>query len=190
MLNSAYAAVCLVSCWLVNSWLRTCQSVQLPASAVLGLANPQPTKLWFGHPILGAPKQSGDWTAVWWTGDWRGQGLPWLAVRPTGASQPVGLSVAALCEDHLSASSLNVSIMLPLTLITGGLWPRQAYPTGLFEVALALPQTWSILALRNVMLKGMDVSEPSVYLGMLVPAVWILVIGLLAVFVLAAKYAT
>ncbi|CAG0919840.1 unnamed protein product [Notodromas monacha] len=36
------------------------QLVQLPARAVLGLANPQPTKLWFGHPIVWVPKQSGD----------------------------------------------------------------------------------------------------------------------------------
>ncbi|CAG0912854.1 unnamed protein product [Notodromas monacha] len=35
------------------------RSVQPPARAVLGLPNPQPTKLRFGHPIVGAPKQSG-----------------------------------------------------------------------------------------------------------------------------------
>ncbi|CAG0921425.1 unnamed protein product, partial [Notodromas monacha] len=34
------------------------RSVQPPARAVLGLPNPQPTKLRFGHPIVGAPKQS------------------------------------------------------------------------------------------------------------------------------------
>ncbi|CAG0916226.1 unnamed protein product, partial [Notodromas monacha] len=34
-----------------------CQSVQPPARAVLGLANPQSTKLRSGHPIVGAPKQ-------------------------------------------------------------------------------------------------------------------------------------
>ncbi|CAG0921244.1 unnamed protein product [Notodromas monacha] len=33
--------------------------VQPPARAVLGLANPQPTKLRFGHPIVRAPEQSG-----------------------------------------------------------------------------------------------------------------------------------
>ncbi|CAG0923053.1 unnamed protein product, partial [Notodromas monacha] len=35
------------------------RSVQLPARAVLGPANPQPTKLQFGQLIVGAPKQSG-----------------------------------------------------------------------------------------------------------------------------------
>ncbi|CAG0922147.1 unnamed protein product [Notodromas monacha] len=37
------------------------RSVQPPARAVLGPVNPQPTKLRFGHPIVGAPEQSG-WT--------------------------------------------------------------------------------------------------------------------------------
>ncbi|CAG0922964.1 unnamed protein product [Notodromas monacha] len=32
-------------------------SLQLPARAVLGLSNPQPTKLRSGHPIVGAPQQ-------------------------------------------------------------------------------------------------------------------------------------
>ncbi|CAG0925392.1 unnamed protein product [Notodromas monacha] len=36
------------------------RSVQPPARAVLGLANPQPTEWWSGHPIVGAPKQLGD----------------------------------------------------------------------------------------------------------------------------------
>ncbi|CAG0920668.1 unnamed protein product [Notodromas monacha] len=36
------------------------QLVQPPARAVLGPTNPQPTNLWFGHPIVGAPKQLSD----------------------------------------------------------------------------------------------------------------------------------
>ncbi|CAG0918983.1 unnamed protein product [Notodromas monacha] len=43
------------------------------------------------HPIVWVPQQLGDQTAVWWTGDWQGQGqgLLWLVVRPTNGYRQV-----------------------------------------------------------------------------------------------------
>ena len=76
-----------------------------------------------------------------------------------------GLLVSALCDNEQDAIQLALGSFYPNLLLSGIIWPLEGMPGWLQTIARLLPNTLACQAMRDVMLRGWDIIQPSVYLG-------------------------
>ena len=83
-----------------------------------------------------------------------------------------GLVVSALVRNEQEAVQGTLATFIPLMLLSGTLWPVEAMPWGMKQVAYCLPQTLAVESMRGMMARGWGINHYWVYLGFGVTASW------------------
>ncbi|KAF5272003.1 hypothetical protein FQR65_LT04984 [Abscondita terminalis] len=86
-----------------------------------------------------------------------------------------GLAVSSWCATERNAVYLLLGAFFPLIIVSGILWPLEAMNYYLKIVSSCMPLTMPIDSLRNVLQKGWDYSNPSIYVGLIVINVWTII---------------
>ena len=92
----------------------------------------------------------------------------WLAVITLLqglAGMSFGFFISSLCDTEALAMQLSIGSFYPCLLLSGILWPLEGMPGWLQTVARLLPNTLACQAMRDIMLRGWDIVQPDVYLG-------------------------
>ena len=92
----------------------------------------------------------------------------WLAVLTVLqglAGMSFGFLISSMCDSQAVAMQLSIGSFYPCLLLSGILWPLEGMPGWLQTIARLLPNTLACQAMRDVMLRGWDIIQPSVYLG-------------------------
>lgn len=84
-----------------------------------------------------------------------------------------GLLVSSLCNNEADATILALGSVLPLFLISGVLWPIEAMPNMLYYCSFFMPNTYSAIAMRDVLLRGWTLFSLEVILGFVSAFAWI-----------------
>jgi ABC-type multidrug transport system ATPase subunit/ABC-type multidrug transport system permease subunit len=98
-----------------------------------------------------------------------------------------GLVIASKVSEERDAMQVALGSFFPALLLSGVMWPIEAIPTPLYQIALGLPTTWAAEAGRSIMSRGWGLEHRQVWLGILVPFIWSFVFFLWAAKSLRAK---
>lgn len=79
-----------------------------------------------------------------------------------------GLLIGVLLNDAAQAAMIVISTIFPLSFISGILWPPEGMPKVLQYISLALPLNLPSESLRSLMIRGWDITHPSVWPGFVV----------------------
>ncbi len=101
------------------------------------------------------------------------------------ASQAMGILLSAAARTEAQAVQFIPLIVLPVFLLSGIFWPIQAIPVWLQPVSYMLPPTYTVDALRSIMVRGWGIAE--VWPNVLALLVFIVVFLALATFSLRRK---
>lgn len=75
-------------------------------------------------------------------------------------SLALGLFISSLVDKQLVALLISgMVLMLPVILLSGLMFPIESMPIGLQGIAQLIPAKWFIVAIRNVMIKGLGFSS-------------------------------
>ena len=94
--------------------------------------------------------------------------VPWLAVITLlqgFAGMSFGFLISSLCDSEALAMQLSIGSFYPCLLLSGILWPLEGMSSWLQSLAKLLPNTLACQAMRDIMLRGWDISQADVYLG-------------------------
>ena len=83
-----------------------------------------------------------------------------------------GLVVSAVVRNEQEAVQGTLATFIPLMLLSGTLWPVEAMPSGLKQVAYCLPQTLAVESMRGLMARGWGIGHYWVYVGFGVTGAW------------------
>jgi ABC-2 type transport system permease protein len=86
------------------------------------------------------------------------------------AALTMGIALSALARNEQQAMQMMALIMVPQLVMSGVLFPLAALPQGLRVAAHAFPLTYAVDALRDVMIRGLGPTDPSVALNAFVLA--------------------
>lgn len=86
-----------------------------------------------------------------------------------------GFLLSVYCSTHTMAFFVATGSFYPMILLCGILWPLEAMSPALKIISLMLPFTIPSKSLRDLMEKGLPITNPSVYNGFIVTLVWILI---------------
>jgi len=103
------------------------------------------------------------------------------------AGMSFGFFISALCDSQAVAMQLSIGSFYPNLLLSGILWPVEGMPPYLQTIASILPNTHSVQAMRDIMLRGWGVDREEVYLGLVSSSVWILIFLSLSLLVVKCK---
>ena len=103
------------------------------------------------------------------------------------ASQSFGILLSSLAKRQIQAVQLIPFIVLPGLLLTGILRPVQELPLWLQPLSFALPPTYAVNSLRDVMIKGSGIS--SVWTGVLALLIFSLIFLFMATIILNKRKA-
>lgn len=78
-----------------------------------------------------------------------------------------GLTILAFCETEMATLGALIGTLFPNIILSGIIWPLESIPIWFRWISYSQPTTVAIISLRNIMLKGWDLSEPGVYHGFL-----------------------
>lgn len=70
----------------------------------------------------------------------------------------IGILISTVSKTQLQAMQLSVLIILPSVLLSGFMFPREAMPKIIQLFGYALPLTYFLNILRDIILKGLDIS--------------------------------
>jgi len=70
----------------------------------------------------------------------------------------IGILISTVSKTQLQAMQLSVLIILPSVLLSGFMFPREAMPKVIQIFGYALPLTYFLNILRDIILKGLDIS--------------------------------
>ena len=79
----------------------------------------------------------------------------------------LGIFLSAFARNELQAIQFIPIVILPQVLLSGLLWPVQDMPTWLQAVARAMPLTYAIEALTEIMIRGKGLASTGVQLAVL-----------------------
>lgn len=116
--------------------------------------------------------------------------LEWLAVITMLqglAGMSFGFLISSLCDTQAIAMQLSIGSFYPCLLLSGILWPLEGMPSYLQAVAKFLPNTLACQAMRDIMLRGWDIAQQEVYLGVISSSIWILIFLVLSWMVVKLK---
>lgn len=92
--------------------------------------------------------------------------------------------MSGFCSDLNQVLGLTVASNLLITLIGGIIWPLESMPSYLRYFVYFLPETYPIVALRNVFGFGGGLDHPDVIYGILSSLGWITCFTALSVIVI------
>ena len=69
-----------------------------------------------------------------------------------------GIFLSSFARTELQVAQFMPLVMLPLLLVSGVFWPVETMPKWLWPLGYASPLTWSNIALRDVMIKGLGIT--------------------------------
>lgn len=98
-----------------------------------------------------------------------------------------GFVISATCELERNAIQLALGSFYPTLLLSGVIWPIEGMPYVLRGISTFLPLTLATTALRSMMTRGWDISEPDVYYGFISTIVWIFLFLSISLAVLRLK---
>jgi ABC-2 type transport system permease protein len=111
-------------------------------------------------------------------------GAPWLAFLVTFlmglAAVNLGIFLSTFARTELQIVQFIPIVVVPQALLAGVLWPVDSLPGLLQPVARVLPMTYGIEGLREVLIKGADLTSRTLQLDLVVLAGIALVLALLA----------
>ncbi|CAH0401685.1 unnamed protein product [Chilo suppressalis] len=84
-----------------------------------------------------------------------------------------GFVVATLCDTDKTATYMALGSFLPMTLLSGVIWPIEGMHDILKAISIVLPLTKSTEGLRSMLQKGWGIDQPDVYLGFVIIIAWI-----------------
>ncbi|XP_055325391.1 ABC transporter G family member 23 [Sitodiplosis mosellana] len=97
-----------------------------------------------------------------------------LLLSLTGfAGMLFGMLISIFCESHTMANFVSTGAFYPMIVLCGLLWPLEGMPQLLRDFALLLPFTIPTISVRNILSKGMPITNPNVYSGFIVIFLWI-----------------
>ncbi|XP_043497831.1 ABC transporter G family member 23 [Polistes fuscatus] len=99
-----------------------------------------------------------------------------------------GFTVSAFVNSHIFADFVVTGSFYPLILLSGFLWPIEGMPTAMRWISVFLPTTVPGISLRALMIKGLSISNPEVYIGFLVISVWTIILFCLCLYGLRRKF--
>jgi ABC-2 type transport system permease protein len=70
----------------------------------------------------------------------------------------IGILISTISKTQLQAMQLSVLIILPSVLLSGFMFPRESMPKAVQLLGYALPLTYFLNILRDIILKGLDIS--------------------------------
>lgn len=70
----------------------------------------------------------------------------------------IGILISTISKTQLQAMQLSVLVILPSVLLSGFMFPRESMPKVVQLLGYALPLTYFLNILRDVILKGLDIS--------------------------------
>jgi ABC-2 type transport system permease protein len=85
-----------------------------------------------------------------------------------------------MVRDEKFATVMVVGFVLPVLLLSGLFWPRDAMLSYFYYISNMIPQSWAIDGLREVMFRGQGVHNFKVILGLCVPIAWSVIFIVLA----------
>ncbi|WP_031496539.1 ABC transporter permease [Bryobacter aggregatus] len=142
---------------LIAGKLLACAVVGLGISVFLMLL----LQLVFAVPILGS----------FW-----GIGLALLAFQ--GPVLGLGLILTAEARNQAQALQLTYFVFLPSILLSGMIFPRASMPAAAQAASALIPATWTMQMLRDLVLRGQNVSEMgNAFLALLILTVIFIAIG-------------
>lgn len=106
--------------------------------------------------------------------------LAFLTVLQGLAGMCFGFLISALCDSQAVAMQLSIGSFYPNLLLSGILWPLEGMPYTLRIIAKFLPNTLACTAMRNIMLRGWDIDQQDVWLGVVATSIWIVIFFLLS----------
>lgn len=75
-------------------------------------------------------------------------------------SLALGLLISSLVDKQIAALLISVmGLMLPVVLLSGLMFPIESMPMPLQVIAQIIPAKWFIVAMKNVMIKGLGISS-------------------------------
>jgi ABC-2 type transport system permease protein len=83
----------------------------------------------------------------------------------------LGIFLSTFARTELQVIQFIPLVIVPQGLLSGLLWPVNQLPDALQAIAHALPLTYAVEGLREVMLKGADLSSRTVQIDLIVLAV-------------------
>jgi ABC-2 type transport system permease protein len=111
-------------------------------------------------------------------------GAPWLAFLVTFlmglAAVNLGIFLSTFARTELQIVQFIPVVVVPQALLAGVLWPVESLPGILQPIARILPMTYGIEGLREVLVKGADLTSGTLQLDLLVLAGIALVLAVLA----------
>lgn len=91
----------------------------------------------------------------------------------------LGIFLSTFARTELQVIQFIPLVIVPQGLLSGLLWPVERLPEVLYVIAHALPLTYAVEGLREVMLKGADLSSRTVQIDLVVlAAIALLFVGL------------
>lgn len=98
-----------------------------------------------------------------------------------------GFVISAICELERNAIQLALGSFYPTLLLSGVIWPVEGMPIVLQYISSGLPLTMATSALRSMLTRGWDITEPEVYQGFLATLIWIFLFLSISLLVLKFK---
>lgn len=86
----------------------------------------------------------------------------------------VGLLLSIYCPNMMVANAAMFGISNIIGPISGIFWPFEGFHVSLRYISIFSPFTLPTISLREVMTKGFNIFQPSVYQGLLVLLMWII----------------
>ena len=83
--------------------------------------------------------------------------------------------LSTLFSNYGDAMHGAIGSFLPIMFLSGIIWPLEGLPLILQKISWYLPCTAACQAMRDIMARGWDISDPSVPIGIGATSVWILI---------------
>lgn len=98
-----------------------------------------------------------------------------------------GFLISCFCDNEQTAAIIALGTFMPVVMLCGMIWPREAMYPSLQVISYFLPLTKNTESMRAILHRGWTISVPLVYHGFLYTLLWIIVFLILCVFALKIK---
>ncbi|XP_014283819.1 ABC transporter G family member 23 isoform X2 [Halyomorpha halys] len=98
-----------------------------------------------------------------------------------------GISVALMFDSLTSATVFILGTFLPITVLSGMIWPTEAMDSSLRSISFLLPLTHATEAYRSIAYRSWTINHPVIYVGFLSSLLWASIFCLTTIFLVKTK---
>ncbi|CAG9805991.1 unnamed protein product [Chironomus riparius] len=98
-----------------------------------------------------------------------------------------GIAVSATSDDIKILTIILFAVIQFFSTINGAFWPIEGQPLLLRYMSYGSPTTLPSISARNIMMRGFGITEPSVYIGIIILLTWMVVSTLFALYVMKKR---